>query len=293
MQTVKLSQVTPDAAQPRKFFNPEKLFSLKESIKKHGIMSPLIVQEMGKDKYLLVDGERRWRMAKEIGLTEVPVIIEKPSPVAERLVRQFNVQEQHEEWLPTEKAEAIITLSDEIGLSLIETCKVLGVLPRDVTRYVAFANLPDKEGWMKGEMNLENSVALGSLIRETEKLYIANLEKEFTHNDKKKMQKRFIASVRNGEILSRSDVTRLKDAFQKNPKLVEKYLEDDKATPTGLFLSSKAQGSNALRNLTFSANYVNNHGTRFLSQPDVKISVDQLEKLQIALTVLKKVIDLA
>lgn len=291
--SVALSAIVPDANQPRKYFPPEKQFSLKESIKKHGIMSPLIVQEISKGKYLLVDGERRYRAAEELKLKEVPAVVEPPSSAAERIVRQFNVQEQHEAWTPTEKAQAIIIIAEELKLSLSDACKLLNVLPRQSRAYVAFASLIDKDSFIKNEVALDLAVPMKSITEGIKGLYERVLEKEFTASDQKRLERRIITSVKNGEILRRSDITKLKDSFQKDPKLVEKYLKDDKVTPTGLFLESNAKGANALRNFSYSCNYVRLYGSTFLNQPDVKISPEQLHSFSTALSVLKKVIDLA
>ncbi|MGB7439881.1 MAG: ParB/RepB/Spo0J family partition protein [Coleofasciculaceae cyanobacterium] len=63
--------------QPRRYFDPKGLQELVESIKRHGILSPLLVRPKGLDKYELVAGERRYRAATEAGLNEVPVVIQE------------------------------------------------------------------------------------------------------------------------------------------------------------------------------------------------------------------------
>lgn len=78
---VDISKVEPNKDQPRKHFDEDALLELSESIKLHGIISPIIVQK--RDGYLeIIAGERRWRAAKMAGLKEVPV-----------LVREFTEQE--------------------------------------------------------------------------------------------------------------------------------------------------------------------------------------------------------
>ena len=61
--------------QPRRSFNPTKMLHLVESVRKYGILEPLIVRPLDSHVYELVAGERRYRAASEIGLTEVPVIV--------------------------------------------------------------------------------------------------------------------------------------------------------------------------------------------------------------------------
>ncbi len=71
---VDINKVNPNKNQPRKEFNKEKLEELSESIKIHGLIEPILVQDR-KDHYEIIAGERRWRAAKLAGLKEVPVII--------------------------------------------------------------------------------------------------------------------------------------------------------------------------------------------------------------------------
>ncbi len=71
---VSINKVEPNREQPRKFFDEDKLLELSESIKQHGIISPIIVQKRD-DYYEIIAGERRWRAAKMAGLKEVPVLI--------------------------------------------------------------------------------------------------------------------------------------------------------------------------------------------------------------------------
>lgn len=290
--TLKLVDIVPDPEQPRKFFDAAKMAQLIGSIRKEGIISPLVVQDMGAGKYLLIDGERRYRAAKELGLEEVPVTIGKPTTAVERLVRQFNVQEQHEEWTPIEKAEAIIRLAKELKLSMQETCKVLGVSNRDTARYIAVAGLSDKQAWMEGEMSMESIHQFSTLKSSVERLHINVLEKDFTKQEQKKLEHRYIVSIKRGEINSRTDVARLKDSFEKNPAMLEKYLKDLTATPVSLFLESKAKGASALRNMIYNARYITNHGARFLEQPDIKIAEAQQKVLKEAYARLGEVIAL-
>ena len=73
-QKMKLSVIEPNSTQPRKNFDEESLSELAESIKKFGVLQPLLVQKKD-DHYEIIAGERRWRAAKLAGLNEVPVVI--------------------------------------------------------------------------------------------------------------------------------------------------------------------------------------------------------------------------
>ncbi len=109
IQTLPLSQINPSKQQPRQYFDPDKLNQLVESIKQHGILEPLLVRPQSNGQYQLIAGERRYRAATQLGLTEVPV-----------LIREFSDQEalevalienlQREDLNPVEETEGILEL---------------------------------------------------------------------------------------------------------------------------------------------------------------------------------------
>lgn len=72
---INTEQLQTPKRQPRRSFNPEKMEQLTESIKRYGILEPLIVRPLNDDKYELVAGERRYRGAQKAGLTQIPVIV--------------------------------------------------------------------------------------------------------------------------------------------------------------------------------------------------------------------------
>lgn len=288
-EVVKLSRVMVDENQPRKYFDAAKLRQLQSSIKKEGIISPLIVERIG-ENFLLLDGERRFRAATELGLKEVPVIIEALGNKAERLARQFNVQEQHEGWTPSEKASAIIALSEEVGLSLYETCKLLGVSQGDIGRYTAFAQLVDRDNFIRNEIPVDYAQAIRSLTLTSSKLSEKELKKEFGRSDVKKLERRIVQGIKEGSISKRGEIIKIKDAFVKNPKLIEKFMDDSKETPTSIYLKAEAQGATALRNATLHSNYLINHARRYLNIRDVKMTPQQLASFKDTRDMLDKLI---
>ncbi len=292
IKDIPIEQITPDANQPRKYFNAEKMKTLIKSIKSYGIKQPLIVQEVGKDKYLISVGERRYRAAKELKLDTVPCLVEAAKSETERLVEQFNVEEQHEQWTPVEKAVAISTLSDKMGLSLMDTCKLLNVAGQDVRRYAAFAELADKSTWVKNEVPLDMAYGLRSLKSVTKKLMENELEEQFTRGDEKKMEHRIVDLIKSGDIKSRGDLARLKDSFTKKPASIKEFMST-KATPDELYHSSKARGAYLLRNCHTHAAWVHSHGDAFLKLRDVKITAEQQQTFERAAATLKRLIDIS
>ena len=76
VKQIKTDQIIANRFQPRKSFNEESLNELADSIKRHGILSPIIVREISLNSYEIVAGERRFRAATKNKLNEVPCIVE-------------------------------------------------------------------------------------------------------------------------------------------------------------------------------------------------------------------------
>ncbi len=292
IELVKVEHVIPDENQPRKYFNAEKIKTLKNSLERYGMKQPLIVHEIGKNKYLISDGERRYRAASLLKWKTVPVIVEAPKSETERLVEQFNIQEQHEGWTQTEKASAIGKLASQMGLDLWATCKLLNVTESDSRRYVAFSTLIDKETWVKSEMPIDYAGAILSLRNSVKRISKNVLEKEFTRADEKKLEHRIIDLVKTGGIVKRSELTQLKDAFEKAPKSIDTFLST-KVTPTSLFLSTKAKGTYHLRNVYRNSAYVVQHWKEFQKTRDAVITGEHVRVAKDAIEALKQLINSA
>ena len=111
--------------QPRRYFDPDKLERLTESVKEHGILEPLLVRLLPDKKYELVAGERRYRAASAAGLAEVPVVVKELTD-SEALQLALVENLQREDLNPVEETEGILQL---LSLQLeIETTKVVSLL---------------------------------------------------------------------------------------------------------------------------------------------------------------------
>src|SRR5216110_74752 len=111
---IDLASIVPSALQPRKDFAREALQELIESIRQHGIIQPLIVRQVGA-QFELIAGERRWRAAQEVGLTQVPVIIRSASDLE---VLEISLIEnlQRADLNPIEEAQGYARLANEFGM---------------------------------------------------------------------------------------------------------------------------------------------------------------------------------
>ncbi len=293
VQMIKVSDIIADENQPRRYFDAEAMATLGRSIEKHGIKVPISVQDLGNGKYLLEDGERRWRTAKELGLKEVPAIIETLTNATERLVRQFTIQEQHEGWTPVEKAVAIDRLSTELNISIQEVCKLLSVRDSLARSYAAFAEIVDKKNWVKREVPLDWAMYVRAITIAAKKVTENVLEKSFGRDEAKVLEEKITALIRTGVIVKRNDLMRLRDSFIQEPKSVEKFLEDDTATPLSLFVETKAKGAYHLRNMTNSCRWVGNHGRHFLNTKSLSLTKEHIGIVKEAKRVIDEVLALA
>jgi ParB family chromosome partitioning protein len=121
---VKINEVEPNAGQPRKVFDQERLQALAESIKEHGVVQPIIVKQEG-SRYVIVAGERRWRASKLAGLKTIPVVVKD---LSSRQVMEIALIEnlQREDLNPIEEAEAYKKLMDDYNMTQEEVSKLVG-----------------------------------------------------------------------------------------------------------------------------------------------------------------------
>lgn len=158
--------VRPKADQPRKYFDEESLKNLANSIREHGIMQPLVVVEVEQNLYAIIAGERRWRAAKIVGLTEVPVVVRTASDLQQvELALLENVQ--REDLSPLETAHTVERLHREFGQSYEQIAKRLGKAPTTIANIVRLLSLPTlmQEALAKGDINEGHARALLSLSK--------------------------------------------------------------------------------------------------------------------------------
>ncbi len=142
VQNIKIIQIEPNRNQPRKKFDEEALEDLAESIKKYGVIQPIIVCKKD-DYYQIIAGERRWRAAKKAGLTEMPAIVREYD---DRKNKEIALIEniQREDLNPIEKAHGYRTLMDEYGLTQQQLSDTLGISRSSIANTVRILNLDQR-----------------------------------------------------------------------------------------------------------------------------------------------------
>ena len=135
---VRISEVEPNAAQPRKAFDPAELETLAESLNQYGMIQPITVR-MIDGMYQIITGERRWRAARMAGLSEVPVIvITADDKKAAELALVENIQRS--DLNPIEEAMGFAALIEEYGLTQEEAAKRIGKSRSAVTNSLRLLN---------------------------------------------------------------------------------------------------------------------------------------------------------
>lgn len=138
---IKLDEIVRDEEQPRKDFDTKALESLADSIKEHGILSPIVVVRE-EEKYKIVAGERRWRAAKIAGLETVPAII-RTLDAQNRLELSIIENAQREDLSAIELATAYAKLRSQFNLSEEEIAKRVGKSKTSVENTLRLLNLPE------------------------------------------------------------------------------------------------------------------------------------------------------
>ena len=139
---VPVESIRPNPYQPRKTFDKEKLKELSESIKKHGIIQPLIVRKKGLN-YELIAGERRLRAAKLAKLQTVPVLVRDYD---EKQMRELSLVEniQRHDLNPLEEAKAIQELMKQCSYTQAQAAERLGRSRAAVANLLRMLNLPEE-----------------------------------------------------------------------------------------------------------------------------------------------------
>jgi ParB family chromosome partitioning protein len=137
---VPIDALDPNPLQPRSVFDPARLSELAASLRESGMVQPILVRRHG-DRYQIIAGERRWRAAREAGLSAVPIVVrEVPDERLLELALVENIQRQ--ELSPLEEAVAYQKLHDEFQLTQEEVARRVGKDRSTVANTVRLLRLP-------------------------------------------------------------------------------------------------------------------------------------------------------
>lgn len=207
---VNINFVMPNENQPRKFFDKIKLEELANSIKNNGIIQPILVTKVAKDKYKIIAGERRWRAARLLGLKEVPILIREltESEVLEQALIE-NIQRQ--DLNAIEEAEALTRLMDEHKLTQEEVSARVGKSRSSIANTLRLLSLPQSVQSLviQDDLSAGHARALVAIKNEELQLSLAEeaINKDLSVRDIEKKIKKALTPPK--EIEAQSEAYRL------------------------------------------------------------------------------------
>lgn len=166
LKQIDVKQLKRGNYQPRRFINEEDLQELASSIKKHGVMQPIVIRPIddAEHPYEIIAGERRWRAAQIAGLTEVPAIVrDLTDQVAIALALIENIQRQ--DLNPIDQAMALQRFNEEFGLSHQEIAETVGKARTTVSNLLRLLSLADpiKDFIQQGQLDMGHARAILTL----------------------------------------------------------------------------------------------------------------------------------
>ena len=165
VQNLKIIDIEPNRDQPRRNFDEEALGELADSIKRYGVIQPIIVTKVD-NYYQIVAGERRWRASKKAGITEIPAIVRENDEKKNKEIALIeNIQ--REDLNPIEKARGMKVLMNDYSLTQQELAEIVGKSRSTVANTMRILNLDDRvielalqgkltEGHCKALLGFEN-----------------------------------------------------------------------------------------------------------------------------------------
>lgn len=240
IKELKIIEVEPNRDQPRKRFDEEALDELAESIKRYGLIQPIVVAK--KDNYYqIIAGERRWRASKKAGLTTIPAIIREDDEKKNKEIALIeNIQ--REDLNAVEKAIGIKLLMEQNGLSQMEVADLLGKSRSAIANTLRILNLDERvlELAKLGKLTEGHCRAL-LCFEDGDKQYlealklietgrsVRDIERKTQRNKPKKMDKQYAAICNDVEDRFQSFFgTKVKvDAGKRSGKIIIQYNTND------------------------------------------------------------------
>jgi len=165
VQKILIQDIHPNPDQPRREFDQAALAELIDSVKRHGVVQPIIVVKDG-NGYQIVAGERRWRAAKAAKLTHIPAIVRSLKEL-EQLELSLIENIQRVDLSPLEQALSVFKLQQQFNLSQEEIAQKLGKAPSTISNLTRLLQLPDdaREALRSGKISEGHARAILALKR--------------------------------------------------------------------------------------------------------------------------------
>ena len=277
---VSLKSIVPDPHQPRTEFEPAALRRLEESIKKQGILVPLALETLPNGKYLLLDGERRYRAATALKFTEVPAIVYDKMDDQERIMTRFHLQEQHSNWSAFDKAKAIATIQAVSDMTTLEVAEMLGLSKKTVNDYLLLLSLSKRSITAANEHKLPYAYLAG--VAEAIKS-VDNASKRYALEDS------LIERIKSGVIRTASEIDLFKIVIRNDePKHIEKILNSPKMSGKEIMEFAGLAAAKQHRKIMYDIAIL---GSRLTNGITSKINSEMTDSDEASLLRLKEIID--
>ena len=196
--------------QPRTNFDQEKLAELTSSIKKHGVLSPILVRELGLNKFEVIAGERRLRASKQAGIKTIPCLVDQKKD-QDALESALIENLQREDLNAVEEARGYDRLKREFGLTQDEVATSTGKARSTIANSLRLLSLPAKvlDLLSSGQIEKGHAKLLASLEpKKAEEVAVSIIKNKLTVKDlsnlsqKKKANKNSIKKQKDTDLLN-------------------------------------------------------------------------------------------
>lgn len=179
VQKIQLTDIKADPNQPRQVFDKSSIDELAQSVKRYGVLQPIVVTQKS-DTYYIVAGERRYRAAKKAGLTHIPVLVRSLEEL-EKLEISLVENVQRVDLNPVEQAISIVRLHEQFNVTYQEIAQRLGKAHTTIINIVRLLQLPDfaRKALSKGRITEGHARSILALKDEKlQKTLLDNIENQ-------------------------------------------------------------------------------------------------------------------
>lgn len=243
---IKISDIYPNNTQPRKSFDEDKIIALCESIKKHGVLQPIVLKPDENGKYMIIAGERRYRACKMAKKEEIPAIIKDiPTKEVMEIALVENLQRENlniieegiayknliEKYKSTQ--EELASLVGKSRPYITNTMRLLN-LSKEVIRYIELDKISPGHGKAllrisdeKKQIELAQRIIKENLsVRKTEEI-VKNMLEEKKKKTKPKEKDIFIKDIEERLTNSLGTKVNISSGKKKGKIEIEYYTDDD------------------------------------------------------------------
>ncbi|OUW88248.1 MAG: chromosome partitioning protein ParB [Gammaproteobacteria bacterium TMED226] len=206
VKEVEIDKIKPGRFQPRSNFNNEKLLELTNSIKNQGVLSPILVRELGLNEFEVIAGERRLRASKMAKLKTIPCLVDQKQD-QDALISALIENLQREDLNPVEEARGLDRLKREFGLTQDEVATSTGKARSTIANSLRILSLPNVvlEMLSRGQIEKGHAKLLAAMDSvESEKLAKKIIKENLSVKD--------LNSLTTRKSTSKSNKTKVKDS---------------------------------------------------------------------------------